>query len=107
VHIFVQKEKMANEVNGLKLVRKWMTRAKDCGSSLTQICSELNVTRSLPERWKKSLPEVVEVYMKMEQAFDWDSFQIVAAYFDSIGSIQTYLSIEAKLAELESAELPA
>jgi hypothetical protein len=93
--------------SGLKLVRKWMHRAKDAGSSLTQICLDLGITRSLPERWKKSLPEVVEVYMKMQTELDWDTFQVVSAYFDTIGSVSSYLSIEGRLAELESAEIPS
>lgn len=96
---------MGRNSKGLSIVRDWMDRAKDGGSSLTQVCDKLNISRSIPEQWKKKLPDVVDVYVDMKDKLDRDTFMVVSVFFESIPSSNTYIRIENEILDLEITEV--
>lgn len=41
-------------------------RALACGSNLTEICREIGISRSTPDRWRRKVPKTIAILDKME-----------------------------------------
>jgi len=42
-------------------------RALTVGSNLTEICRDIGISRSTPDRWRRETPRTIEILEEMEQ----------------------------------------
>lgn len=45
-------------------------RAKNIGSTITEVCRDANIARATPDRWRSKAPKSIDLMVKLEKAVE-------------------------------------
>lgn len=46
------------------------SRAKNIGSTITEVCRDANIARATPDRWRSKAPKSIDLMVKLEKAVE-------------------------------------